>query len=73
MELNEAQLYNLSGGYGYSQIRDIIKFMIRQQAIHLKTEHGYGKRKIAKRLGLKMKQVEEILTSDEDTDNLFED
>ena len=69
MELNEAQLYNLcnSGGKNYS---GEIQFLIRQLALHLKAEHGFGKRQIAKRLGIKMKQVDKILTTDEDDDRL---
>lgn len=63
MHFTEPQLYNLYNRTISEKKQSLIDLSIKLHAMHLYFEHGFGKRKIAKRLGIKMKEVDELLNT----------
>ena len=63
MQFTEPQLYNLYSRTISQKERNLIELSFKLHAMHLYFEHGFGKRKIAKRLGIKMKDVDELLNT----------
>lgn len=64
-ELTEADWYNIAARSGTTnREKDMLYLAVRLHVLHLHQEHGFGKRKIAKRLGMLMKEVDEILKNE---------
>ena len=59
MKLTEAQLYNMQPAPDRSN--KVVEYFQKVQALHMRLDHGMKLADIAKRLGIKMKDVKTLV------------